>query len=321
MDEPTRIDGRTARGQRTRSAVVDALLALQEEGDLEPTAQRVAARAGVALRTVFGHFSDMETLWAQAGERELAKIAALADVPSGDLPLDERFERFCASRARVLEAVLPVFRAARLREHASAALRRNREIFAEAGDAEVGAVFATELAPLDASERAMVLARLPRRRRRAGLGAAALPARARPRPAADVLRRACGAPSRRPAARDAGDRTAPPGRARCPRPAATLSRRAEEALERLGDHPSLCFEGTWHTSGELAARARRAAAGFAASACGPGTGWCSSWPTAPRSASPTPRSGGPARSPPPCCSCSARTSCATSSATRARSRS
>jgi TetR/AcrR family transcriptional regulator, regulator of autoinduction and epiphytic fitness len=156
MDEPTRVDGRTARGQRTRAAVVDALLALQEEGDLEPTAQRVAARAGVALRTVFGHFSDMETLWAQAGERELAKIAALADVPSGDLPLDERVERFCASRARVLEAVLPVLRAARLREHASAALRRNREIFAEAGDAEVDLVFATELEPLDEAERAVV---------------------------------------------------------------------------------------------------------------------------------------------------------------------
>ena len=156
MDEPARIDGRTARGQRTRAAVVDALLALQEEGDLEPTAQRVAARAGVALRTVFGHFSDMETLWAEAGEREYAKMAALADVPSGDLPLDERIERFAASRARVLEAVLPVLRAARLREHTSAALRRNREIFAAAGDAEVDLVFATELAPLDEHERAVV---------------------------------------------------------------------------------------------------------------------------------------------------------------------
>jgi AcrR family transcriptional regulator len=157
MDEPARIDGRTARGQRTRSAVVDALLALQEEGDLEPTAQRVAARAGVALRTVFGHFSDMETLWAQAGEQELAKISALADVPRGDLPLEERIDRFCASRAKVLEALLPVLRAARLREHASAALRRNRELFTAAGDAEVASVFARELAPLDEAERDLVL--------------------------------------------------------------------------------------------------------------------------------------------------------------------
>jgi long-chain acyl-CoA synthetase len=43
---------------------------------------------------------------------------------------------------------------------------------------------------------------------------------------------------------------------------ATLGRRAEEALERLGDHRSLFFEGAWFTSGELAGRARRAARGF-----------------------------------------------------------
>ena len=154
-DEPV-VDGRTARGLRTRRAVVDALLALQEEGDLEPTAQRVAARAGVALRTVFGHFSDMETLWAQAGEQELAKIAALSDVPSPDLPAAERVDRFCASRARVLEALLPVMRAARLREHASPALRRNRELFNAAGDAEVASVFRVELERLSPEDRAFL---------------------------------------------------------------------------------------------------------------------------------------------------------------------
>ncbi len=42
----------------------------------------------------------------------------------------------------------------------------------------------------------------------------------------------------------------------------TLGQRAEQLLDRLGDHPSLFFEGTWSTSGELAGRARRAARGF-----------------------------------------------------------
>ncbi len=42
----------------------------------------------------------------------------------------------------------------------------------------------------------------------------------------------------------------------------TLGRRAEEVLERLGDGPSLFFEGRWYTSGELAGRGRRAARGF-----------------------------------------------------------
>jgi long-chain acyl-CoA synthetase len=52
--------------------------------------------------------------------------------------------------------------------------------------------------------------------------------------------------------------------------ASTLSRRAEDVLERLGDHPSLFFEGSWQSSGELAARARRAAAGFAGLGVTPG---------------------------------------------------
>jgi long-chain acyl-CoA synthetase len=52
--------------------------------------------------------------------------------------------------------------------------------------------------------------------------------------------------------------------------ASTLSRRAEAALERLGDHPTLFFEGTWQSSGELARRARRAAAGFVGLGVRPG---------------------------------------------------
>ncbi len=50
----------------------------------------------------------------------------------------------------------------------------------------------------------------------------------------------------------------------------TLGQRAEQALERLGDHPSVWFEGSWHTSAELAARARRAAGGFRELGVGPG---------------------------------------------------
>ena len=154
-DQP--VDGRTARGQRTRSSVVDALLALQEEGDLSPTAQQVAGRAGVALRTVFGHFSDMETLWSEAGQRHLSKLAQLAQPVDRSLPLPERIDAFCASRSRVLEALMPVMRATRLREPTSPQLLRNRELYIEAGDAEVGQVFARELAALDATARARCL--------------------------------------------------------------------------------------------------------------------------------------------------------------------
>ena len=144
-DVPEQEDGRTARARRTRTAVVDALIALHEAGNLAPTAVEVAARAGVALRTVFGHFSDMETLWAEAGQRELARLEELTDAIDPGLPLEERVERFAASRARVLERLLPVMRAARLREPTSPALMANRALFIAAGDREVREVFAQEL--------------------------------------------------------------------------------------------------------------------------------------------------------------------------------
>ncbi|HWG93493.1 MAG TPA: TetR/AcrR family transcriptional regulator [Mycobacteriales bacterium] len=155
-----REDGRTARSRRTRAAVVDALLALQEEGNLAPTAQQVAARAGVALRTVFGHFSDMETLWVEAGQRELQVLVDLADEVDPALPLAERIARFAASRSVVLERLLPVSRAARLREPTSPALRANRAMFIAVGDEEVRTVFATELAARAPEEARRLLAAL-----------------------------------------------------------------------------------------------------------------------------------------------------------------
>ena len=64
-------DGRMARSHHTRRAIVDAMRALHAEGDLRPTAPRVAARAGVSLRTVWQHFADMEALLLEAGRRIL----------------------------------------------------------------------------------------------------------------------------------------------------------------------------------------------------------------------------------------------------------
>ena len=46
------------------------------------------------------------------------------------------------------------------------------------------------------------------------------------------------------------------------RTAASLGQRADDLLDRFGDHPSLLFEGRWYSSAELAGRARRAARGF-----------------------------------------------------------
>jgi AcrR family transcriptional regulator len=153
---PTRLDGRLERSRRTREAVVDAMLALQEEGDLSPSGDRVARRAGVSPRTVYLHFADMESLFAEAGDRFLATLAQVGEPIPVDAPLAERVARFCDRRAQVLEKLLPVYRASRLRQPFSAALRSNRDRYVRSSDDEIDQVFRPELAALSTGERERV---------------------------------------------------------------------------------------------------------------------------------------------------------------------
>lgn len=62
-------DGRRLRSERSRQAIIDAMLNLVEEGVLIPTAQQVSERAGVGIRSVFRHFSDMESLFVSADSK------------------------------------------------------------------------------------------------------------------------------------------------------------------------------------------------------------------------------------------------------------
>ena len=62
--KPEAVDGRRARSERSKQAIIDAALALMQEGILIPTAQQISDRAGVGIRSFFRHFEDMETLFA-----------------------------------------------------------------------------------------------------------------------------------------------------------------------------------------------------------------------------------------------------------------
>jgi TetR/AcrR family transcriptional regulator of autoinduction and epiphytic fitness len=97
---------------RTREAIVDATIGLLDEGDLRPTAPRVAERADVSVRSVFQHFDDLETLHAAVAERLVERVAVLVVPVPADLPLETRLDRFVHQRALLLEAVTPIRRAA-----------------------------------------------------------------------------------------------------------------------------------------------------------------------------------------------------------------
>src|SRR3954454_5900096 len=96
-------DGRAARSVRTRRAIVDALRSLHHEGDLLPTAPRVAERAGVSVRTVWQHFDDIETLLVEAGRRDLEIAMTFVTPIDSNLPLAARIAALVDQRSRMYE--------------------------------------------------------------------------------------------------------------------------------------------------------------------------------------------------------------------------
>jgi AcrR family transcriptional regulator len=150
-------DGRSARSQRTREAVVDALLALIRDGDPRPTARQIAERANISLRSVYVHFDDLEDLFLAAAQRQMAIVATMVVPISPELPLAERVDEICALRCRIFEEVGPVWRAARVQAPVSPTLsglltrvrRNSREGLAT--------LFAGELAVLAPAARARCL--------------------------------------------------------------------------------------------------------------------------------------------------------------------
>jgi TetR/AcrR family transcriptional regulator of autoinduction and epiphytic fitness len=138
-------DGRIARGERTREAIVAAHTALLRDGVLKPTAKAIAERAGVSLRTVWLNFKDLEALFAETTAYWQDADLELREDIDPTLPLDERIDRFCAQRARRLEHLAPAARSAALGEPFSAALARSRHVHVERVETDLVAVFGPEL--------------------------------------------------------------------------------------------------------------------------------------------------------------------------------
>jgi len=97
------VDGRRQRGERTRQAIIDAVLSLQEEGVLVPTAQQISDRAGVLIRSFFRHFDDMETLFKAADDQLRDSYEALFIGGDRQGSLSERVHRAVERRSAAFE--------------------------------------------------------------------------------------------------------------------------------------------------------------------------------------------------------------------------
>ncbi len=156
-----REDGRHARRDRNRYAVVDAYLELVREGNPRPSVAEVAARSGVSHRSVFRYFADKDELARTAIERQVAFATPLVSLTvRPEAPLEERIEKFVARRLELWEALGPVARLSRSMADSQplieAELSETRTFFR----AQVRHLFRPELDALPAAERAHLLAAL-----------------------------------------------------------------------------------------------------------------------------------------------------------------
>src|SRR3954452_6264182 len=146
-DTGPNLDGRSARADRTHRALMEAMLALLDEGDLKPTSAAIAARAGVSERTQFQHFPDPEALFQGAALAQAERIVPLLkELPGPEAPVEERVRAFVAQRALVLERVSTVRRAALLMESSSDTVAGWLRAVRSGAAAEVEQVFEPELA-------------------------------------------------------------------------------------------------------------------------------------------------------------------------------
>jgi len=113
MTEQCVIDGRTARRDRNRLAVLDAVLELFAEGELNPPPEAVARRSGVSLRSVYRYVSDRDDLVRGAIDRHLERVGHLFALEAiGEGTFDERVANIVAARLKLHEAIAPTARAA-----------------------------------------------------------------------------------------------------------------------------------------------------------------------------------------------------------------
>lgn len=112
-------DGRRQRSERSRAQIIEAMFELIREGDMSPSAAKVAERAEVGLRTVFRHFEDMDSLYIEMAERITAEIMPKVFAPFEAREWRERLMEHLRRRFDIYEHVLPVRVSANIRRFQS----------------------------------------------------------------------------------------------------------------------------------------------------------------------------------------------------------
>lgn len=119
------VDGRIIRREKSRQRIIDAVVQLINDGVGAPTAEQVGALAGVTMRTVFRHFSDMEALYREVISGLKVQSDALHVDFDPDLPWQEEFDRLLKRRAVLFEKFMPRAITAQALRHHSAVINQD----------------------------------------------------------------------------------------------------------------------------------------------------------------------------------------------------
>jgi AcrR family transcriptional regulator len=122
LSEPTQADGRRQRSVDSRTRIVQALLDLVGEGEISPSAEQVAHRAQVGLRSVFRHFKDMDSLYSEMSQVIEAEIVKTFYRPHVGVTVAERLTDLISRRAGLFERIGPFRRASTTLAHRSSFL-------------------------------------------------------------------------------------------------------------------------------------------------------------------------------------------------------
>lgn len=104
---PAGADGRHARSKSSRAKIIAALLELVKNGDVAPSAAKVAQAANVGLRSVFRHFDDMDALYREMSEHIEATVMPIMLRPMPALPWRDCVRELTERRIKVFETILP----------------------------------------------------------------------------------------------------------------------------------------------------------------------------------------------------------------------
>ena len=157
--EDAAVDGRSARRERNRREIVDALLELIREGTIDASAAEVAARAGLSERSLFRYFDDVNDLYGEVCAVQYSRIQPRAAIDGfGRGTTVDKVKAFVEQRIALHKAIDRVGVAARAHAH------RNPVIAKQLVDArallrkQITEHFAAELAEMDDAHRRAVVA-------------------------------------------------------------------------------------------------------------------------------------------------------------------